>query len=194
MKMIRRAFVAAAFAVALSGCASGGLVEPGPTQAGAGAFTVTPTRQWSDLTFLLNPRPPGVRMLSIDGPFLNRLYLAEIQSGQSLVRPADRDTPRPLYRTDLTDTELVEFVIDCIAVEYQSPTATALRPQMFAGRPGVRFDIETLTARGLRVSGTALVSRNGDRLQVMLYLAPSEHYYAELLPEVERIFASAATP
>lgn len=175
----------------LTGCAAARLVEPGATKALGNVYTVTVSRPWSDITSMLRPRPPNVRLLSIDGPFLNRLYLASLTEDQSLVRPEDRDTPRPTFRADMNDTELVEFVIDCIAQEYQAPEATNLRPQNFGEAPGVRFDISARTSYGLNISGTALVSRQGDRLHVMLYLAPSEHYYAALLPEVERIFASA---
>jgi hypothetical protein len=132
-----------------------------------------------------------LRLLSVDGPLLNRLYLAALEPGESLLRPRDNDTPRPIYRTDMSDTELVEFVVDCAAVEYQSPQAGALRPQTFAGQPGVRFDLTAQTAEGLNMSGTALVARAGERLHMMLFLAPSEHYYGAMLPEVETIFAGA---
>jgi hypothetical protein len=140
---------------------------------------------------MMSPRPRNMRLLSIDGPLLNRLYLVALEPGESLLRPRDNDTPRPIYRADMTDTELVEFVIDCVAVEYQAPEAGALRPQTFAGQPGVRFDISTQTAEGLNMSGAALVARAGDRLNLMLFLAPSEHYYAAMLPEIETIFAGA---
>jgi hypothetical protein len=108
-----------------------------------------------------------------------------------LLRPRDRDTPRPTYRDDMGDSEIVEFVIDCIAQEYQGPEASAMRPQTFGAAPGVRFDISTRTAEGLEIAGTALAARVGTRLSLMLFLAPREHYYAALLPEVETLFAGA---
>jgi hypothetical protein len=193
MTITRRGVIAAAAGGALlAGCATAALAPQGQYKAG-NAFTVTLGRPWSDLTNTLSPRPPGVRMLSLDGPLLNRLYLAGVEPGGSLWRPRDRDTPRATYRADMSDTELVEFVIDCVAVEYQAPESSALRPQALAGAPGVRFDISARTAAGLNMSGTALVGRAGDRLNVLLFLAPSEHYYAALLPEVETLFASART-
>ncbi|MBI1187771.1 MAG: hypothetical protein GC206_10680 [Alphaproteobacteria bacterium] len=92
----------------------------------------------------------------------------------------------------MTETELVEFVVDSVAaLDYLRPEALDLRPEMFGGRDGVRFEIATQTAAGLAIRGTALVARVGDRVHVMLYLAPSEHYYDRLLPDVERVFASA---
>jgi hypothetical protein len=187
----RRALLAGAGAALTAACASSGGVVSGSYRAGR-AYSVTLVRQWSDITYMLPNRPPNLRLLSIDGPLLNRLYLAALEPGQSLFRPSDRDTPRPTYRTDMSDTEMVEFVIDCVAQEYQSPEATALRPQNFGAAPGVRFDIATHTAEGLDISGTALAARVGERMQLMLFLAPSEYYYDALLPDVEAIFASAA--
>jgi hypothetical protein len=191
MNTTRRALLlgAAGASALLAGCASGRLVS-GPFE-NAGA-TVTLSREWSDITFLLpSPRPRNVKMLSIDGPLLNRLYIAALRPGDSLLRPADPDTPRPTYQSDMSDSELVEFVIDCIAQEYQNPEAAALRPQNMGAAPGVRFDIATRTAEGLEISGTALVARQGEHLHVLLFLAPTEHYYAALLPDVDAIFASA---
>jgi hypothetical protein len=89
------------------------------------------------------------------------------------------------------DSELVEFVIDSLANTLQEPQSTALRPQTFAGAPGVRFDISGRTEGGLNMTGTALVARAGEKLNLMIFLAPSEHYYGAFATEVEAIFASA---
>jgi hypothetical protein len=192
MIMTRRHLLLGAGAMALVGCATNsGEVTGAYTR--VGSFNVNFARRWSDITFMLANRPRNMRMLSVDGPLLNRLYLADLQPGESLLRPRDNDTPRPIYRTDMSDTELVEFVVDCVAVEYQAPTSSALRPQTFAGQPGVRFDLTTQTAEGLNISGTALVARSGNQLNMMLFLAPSEHYYGAMLPEIETIFAGATT-
>jgi hypothetical protein len=187
----RRGVLAAALGGAIAaGCATGAGQVTGAYMR-AGSFNVTFARPWSDITFMLPNRPPNVRMLSVDGPLLNRLYLGDLLEGESLFRPRDRDTPRPTYRGDMSDTEMVEFVIDCVAVEYQGPEASALRPQTLAGQPGVRFDFSTRTAEGLDMSGTALVARANNRMNLMIFLAPSEHYYGAMLAEVEALMASA---
>lgn len=185
----RNLLLGAAGAAALAGCATGGLVS-GAVE--SGGTTINLTREWSDITFLLpSPRPRNVKMLSIDGPLLNRLYVATLAEGESLLRPRDRDTPRPTFRADMTDSEVVEFIIDCVAQEYQGPEASALRPQAMGAAIGVRFDIATRTNEGLDISGTALAARVDDKLHLMLFLAPSEHYYGLLAPEVDAMFARA---
>lgn len=189
MKTTRRALLLGAAGAALAGCATGGLVSGSVQNAGA---TVPLTREWSDITFLMPPpRPRNVKLLSVDGPLLNRLYIATLAPGESLLRPRDRDTPRPTFQSDMSDSEIVEFIIDCVAQEYQSPEASALRPQNFGAAPGVRFDIATSTAEGLNISGSALAARRGDSLHLMLFLAPAEHYYGALMPDVERMFSGA---
>lgn len=191
MRATRRGVLTAALSgVVVAGCASSSGLRSG-AYTNVGTFNITLPREWSDITFMLPNRPRHMRMLSIDGPLLNRLYLASLEPGESLLRPRDRDTPRPTYRADMSDNELVEFVTDCVAVEYQSPEAGALRPQTFAGQPGVRFDLTAQTAEGLNISGTSLVARASDRLHMLLFLAPSEHYYGAMLPEIETIFAGA---
>ena len=111
MKTTRRGILAAAAGGALaSGCASIPLARAGSYQARGTAFSVTLARPWSDLT-ALSMQARGVRVLTINGLQLNQLYIASIAPNASLVRVADRDTPRPTYRTDMGETELVEFVV-----------------------------------------------------------------------------------
>ena len=191
MNVTRRTLLlgAASTTLLVTSCATGRLVNGPVKNAGT---TVILARDWSDITFLLpSPRPRNVKLFTIDGPQLNRLYFAALRPGESLLRPSDRDTPRPTYEADMSDSELVEFVIDCVAQEYQNPEAGALRPQNMGAAPGIRFDISTRTAEGLDISGTALVARHGERLHMLLFLAPTEHYYSVLLPDVEAILSSA---
>ncbi|OQW59761.1 MAG: hypothetical protein A4S17_02375 [Proteobacteria bacterium HN_bin10] len=194
MNTTRRGAIAAMAGGALAaGCVSIPLVKAGSYQARGTSFAVTLARPWSDVTNVLVIVPRGVRVLTIDGVGLNQLYLASIAPDASLIRVADRDTPRPTYRTDMGDTELVEFVIDSLATAgLQDPSSSGLRPQPLAGAPGVRFDISARTAAGLNMSGAALAARAANNsLHLLLFLAPSEHYYGAFAQEVDAIFASA---
>lgn len=176
--------------VLLAGCAAIKLAPAGVYRVG-NAFSITLSRPWSDLTAAAM-QPPGVRVLTIDGRGLNQLVAAAVEPGGSLVKPADKDTPRPTYRADMSDTEMVEFVIDSLAaMEFLEPTSAGLRPQALAGAPGVRFDISTRSEPGLNYTGSALVARAGDNMRLLMFLAPSEHYYSTFAAEVETIFASA---
>lgn len=191
MTITRRGlFTAAAGAALLTGCAGITLAEAGAYRVER-AFSVTFARPWSDLTAAALPRTPGVRILTRDGRALNDLYLGSIAPGGALFKPADRDTPAVTYRADMSDTELVEFVIDSLATVYQEPQSTALRPQTLAGDAGVRFDISARREMGLNISGTALVARQGDKLNLIVFLAPSEHYYGAYAGEINALMASA---
>jgi hypothetical protein len=194
MMISRRALMlgAVAGAAVVGGCvATAKLAPQGAFRAGR-AFAVTLQRPWSDMTPVLSPRVDGLHLLTMEGPALNQLYLASIASGAPLFRKtADTDAPTVNYRADMGDTEMVEFVIDSLALSYEAPEASALRPQTLAGAPGIRFDIAMRTAAGLNMSGAGLVARAGERLNAILFLAPSEHYYGAYASEIEAIFASA---
>ena len=55
----------------------------------------------------------------------------------------------------------------------------------------MRFDLTTRTQPGLEITGSGLVARNGDTLNLLLFLAPSEHYFGAYAAEIEAIMASA---
>jgi hypothetical protein len=174
MNITRRNLLAAgAGAALLSGCAAITLAPAGAYKTER-AFEVTLTRPWSDMTGVLAPRPRGVRLLTMDGAALNQLYLASLSPGAPLFYPAgvDREAPNVVYRADMSESEMVEFVVDSLAQTYQAPQSNNLRPEAFAGQPGVRFEVAMRTSAGLDMSATALVSRAGEKLNLLLFVAP----------------------
>jgi hypothetical protein len=182
-----------AFVALIALCACVPTAKLAPTGAyNAAGYSVMLARPWNDVTPLSRPRVANVSYLTVDGTLLNRLYLASLQPSQALIGLPNKDTPRPLFRADMTESEAVEFVIDSMAaVGYQAPQATAQRPQNLGTHPGVRFDISTRTPEGLNITGTALVARAGETLHVLLFMAPSEHFYPAMAQEVDTMFANA---
>jgi hypothetical protein len=193
----RRSFlIAGAGALALGGCATTG---SGPRGTRVGAYrvgrnySVTLGENWADISAWLAMRPQHLRLLTIDGPFLNRLYLTDgIRPGGFIVRPASRDRPTPSYRTDMTSRERIEFVTDSIVLlgGMIEPRAIDPRPAKFGAIDGLRFDVEGQTESGLLMGGTAMVAEHQERLYVLIFYAPTEHYLAARMPEVESVIAS----
>lgn len=184
--------IALAAALALAACASITPVPPGPYRVGSGQ-EVTVGRTWSDVSALWSARPKKVRLLSVDGPLLNRLYVSDgLAPGDSLVRAQAKELPTPVVRADMSASERIEFVADSVAaLEYQRVETANPRPARFGQAPAVRFDLSARTSEGLDIQGAALVAEHGGKLYVILYLAPAEHYFAAGASEVEAIMASA---
>ncbi len=183
--------VAALAAVAsLSACAAIKPVPAGPYASGGNQITVG--RTWTDMGRLFDASK-GVRMLSIDGPQLNRLFVIDgLRAGEFIIRPASKERPTPTWKAGLTPTEQVEFLADSLAaMQYHRVETDNLRPVKVGERSGVRFDISAQTVDGLNISGIAQLVEAGDRLYVLLYLAPTEHYFDATRAEVESIMASA---
>lgn len=188
----RKPRVAAAMAalVTLSACATIKAVPAGPYASGGNQITVG--RTWTDMGPLLDASK-GVRLLSIDGPQLNRLFVIDgLRAGEFIMRPASKERPTPTWKAGLTPTEQVEFLTDSLAaMQYHRVETDNLRPVKVGERSGVRFDIAAQTADGLNISGIAQLVEAQDRLYILLYLAPTEHYFDAARAEVEAIMASA---
>lgn len=185
-----RTAAAMAAVVSLSACAAIKAVPAGPYASGGNQITVG--RTWTDMGRLFDASK-GVRMLSIDGPQLNRLFVIDgLKPGEFIIRPASKERPTPTWNAGLTPTEQVEFLADSLtAMQYHRVETDNLRPVKVGERSGVRFDISAQTVDGLNISGIAQLVEAGDRLYVLLYLAPTEHYFAATQAEVEAIMASA---
>lgn len=186
-----RILACAAVLMALAACTTVTLAPAGPYV--VGSQSVTLGRSWSDISIIMWGRPKHVRLLSIDGPLLNRLYIADgLTSGQFLVKPMKKERPTPTWKTGMSPSEQVEFVADSVsALDYQRVETAELRPVKVGGVDGMRFDISAKTAEGLDISGIAQVAESGGRLYLILYLAPSEHYFGAQRAEVESVMTSA---
>lgn len=173
-------------------CTTISLAPAGPLKL-AGGHGVILGREWSDVSAIMPQRQNKVRVLTIDGHLLNRLYIADgLSPGEGLIKAISKERPTPTYHRDMAPNELVEFVTESVAgLGYQRIDSGKLRPGKFGGGDALRFDISGLTESGLEISGSALVAEADGKLYVLLYLAPGEHYFTAILPEVEALMASA---
>lgn len=193
MKLLARS-AAILLALGLTGCVSIGRVPAGPVSLSKGQ-SVNLQTEWADVSPVMPQRQNGVRVLSIDGPALNRLYLIQgIAPGQGLIKRTAKEKPVPTFRADLAPTEIVELVSDSVAaLGYQKVETNNLRPGRFGTTDAIRFDLTALTPTGLDISGTAQVAVVDQKLIGALLLAPSEHYFPALLPQMEAMLGSAET-
>lgn len=177
----------------LAGCVAITPVPAGPLALGANR-QATLDRNWSDVTALVSPGVKSVRVLSIDGPYLNRLYLVQgLTAGQSLLKAASKERPVPKFQAGMSLTEQVELIADSVsAIGYQRVETQGLRPGRFGPADGVRFEIAAMTDQGLEISGTAEVAVVEGRLYAVIYLAPKEHYFGASLPNIEALLASVS--
>ena len=191
LRTLKSALVAALVGLCVTACAVIPEAPVGPYSVGK-RYQVTLVQPWNDISLIMNARPAKVRLLSLDGPLLNRLYLTDgLAPGDFMVKPASKERPTPVYRKAMSASERVEFVSDSVAaLDYRNVETTALRPGKFGTHSALRFDLSAQTAEGLNMSGTALISEIDGKGYVLIFLAPSEHYYAAQRNEVENIFMS----
>ncbi|MEG1452603.1 hypothetical protein [Brevundimonas sp.] len=167
---------AVALMAAVSACVSITEVS-GPLKVGQGTYTLD--RSWNDVTSVTSQQK-GIRLLTLDGPTLNSLYLSEgLKEGQFLARPnSRREKTTPSWRTDMGVLEQVEFVRDSVeAYGFTRVESASPRPVTVSEQRGVRFDLTATTAAGLQIKGFGqLVAKDG-AAYVAIYLAPAEHFY-----------------
>lgn len=190
MRIMRTAAVLSV--LLLAGCASIVLAPAGPLAVGKDQ-QVTLGRNWSDISAVVYPRVKKVKLLTIDGPLLNRLYITEgLMVGDKVVGSVSKERPTPVVRSGMSATERMEFVADSVAaMDYQRVQTARPRPAKIGEAAGVRFDLTAQTKEGLDIQGTSVVVEHGGKLYLILYLAPAEHYFDATLPEVEQVMASA---
>ena len=177
--------------VLLAGCSAIGHAPAGRYNVGAAQYTLG--RSWSDVSKILPGRTPKVRVLSIDGPLLNRLYVSDaLRPGDSLIKRASKETPTPTLRAGMTGQERMEFVADSMsAAGYQRVETSRPRQAPFGQARAVRFDLSARTNDGLDIKGIAQAAEVAGKTYVAIYLAPAEHYYAATVADAEQVIASA---
>lgn len=179
----------------LSACATIADAPAGPLKVGTG-YELQLGREWSDISQTMVGRAQNVRLLSVDGPLLDRLYISGgMAPGDYLIKPTVKEHPTPTLRKDMTASERIEFITDSVsALDYQRVQPVKPRPVKFGGADAIRVDLTAQTKEGLEIAGTATIANAGGKTYVILYLAPAEHYYKANLDEVEHIMTSAKLP
>jgi hypothetical protein len=191
MKKILTFALITASALSLSACAAITLAPAGDYAVGKGAH-VTLDRNWSEMSAIMPNTAKKVKLLTLDGHLLNRLYLTDgLVDGDPLVGPLRREAITPVYRSEMSLTEQVEFVAESVtALEYERVETSRVRPTEVSGQRGARFDIAARTKQGLDVRGVGQVVAKNDKLFVAIYLAPAEHYYGAGLASAEAAMSS----
>ncbi len=189
---MRKLFTILALSLILTGCASSGLIPAGKISLGEGHGMMT-QGSWSDVTYAERRYTRAVQVLSRDGPLLNQIILVRgLDAGKGLLRPADRTQPVPIFRADQTGREQVELVVETLSeLGYRKVRFAQLRPASFGPDKAIRFDLTARTEDGLNLSGIAQAARVKGELYLVIFIAPSEHYFPTLKAEVEAMMNSA---
>lgn len=171
-----RWLLAAAFALALAACASGGpLVTPGRTTAG-GDLSIDAGMEWT--------RMGSVReqLWTIDGPQLNSLHLISAVREREFIFLGQRQTRRrpdgAFYHRGMRPDELRDLIADGMrAAGAVNVVVTNLRPAEFGGREGLRFEMAMDNEAGLKYRAMAAAFEHDKGLALALFYAPAEYYY-----------------
>jgi len=185
---------AVAAALSLAACSPITLAPAGAYAVGGKSPTVTLDRPWNDMTALWLQRSKKARLLTLDGPELNRLYLTEgLVEGDYIVRPARRESTTPIYADGMSVTEQVEFVTDSVtALGYERVSTSGVRPVEIAGVRAVRFSLEARTTDGLEIKGIGQILKREGKVYVAVYLAPAEHYFEATRGSAEAAMSALA--
>lgn len=184
--------LAAGLATAAAACSStpsgpAGFVEVGES------YAVAMDPRWTDVTYEMGVGHRSVRFFTWDGPRLNQLFFAgDLPEGEALVRGV-RGAPRPpAHSPRASSGRQAAFVAGTLtALGYRDVQIDRPQEQVFARFNARRFDFRAATSEGLLVTGLAVMADGRSGLNAALFVAPTEHYAAARLPEVERIIASA---
>jgi hypothetical protein len=187
-KYIKATVVISLAALSLSGCATVSLAPKG--NFALGASSVTLSRDWSDVSVLYYNRAKKVKILSIDAPGLNRLFISEGLTAKDplMVHPMKGDNtnaPAPRGKDNMSLQEQIEFVAASLsALEFQKVETSSPKPVTLGAQRAVRFEFTAKTPEGLNIKGVAQAAAKGNLHYYIVYVAPEEHYFNASLKEV----------
>jgi hypothetical protein len=181
-------FTALALPFLLMSCGSP-LVKPGPAVA-AGRIAVDTPIAWTRINGLHG------EMWTVDGALLDRVeFYSDVRDGEHVFksRRATKAKPDgPFFHPGMDGPALAQLVADALAgLGAVKPELTGLRPAKFGRHDAVRFELRLSNELGLIYRGSALLAEVDGKLDVVLFLAPEEHYYDAFLPSVDAMLKSA---
>jgi hypothetical protein len=182
MKLLRPLLVSA-FALAVTGCANVELVPADKPASVGNSISVMPQRAWNRIS-----KDPDV--WTTQGPQIDQVrFFAGVKSGQPLLR-AIRDD-RLNFDAKMLPNDIQDLVVATLQREgNKTIQAGNLAPCNFGSGKGFCFDLTFASAADVEMKGRAMARKQNDQLDLILFQAPAEYYFAEMSPDVQKVFAS----
>lgn len=134
---------------------------------------------------------------TIDGLGLDELlFFTGVAEGAPLLRlPGVAQKDMALYNATMLPDDVMDMIASTLGKNgVQQLRTSALQPVPFGTVTGFRFDLAFTTEDGLQMKGMALFAQRRKKLDAILFLAPSEYYFGQYAPTVEKIFSSVRVP
>ena len=155
-------------------------------------ITVEPQVAWANAVGILNGGMSGT-VWTIDGFGLNELrFLTGVTAGNPLLRINGVERKEMVaYSTTMLPDDIMEMTAGTLGKAGDQQVRTSgLRPVPFGAATGFRFDLTFTAKDGLQMKGMALFAQRQNKLDLILFVAPSEYYYDRYVPTVEKVFSS----
>jgi len=187
--MISRFLAVAMLMLSLAACAAYEPVHSGSAMQVGSGVTVDPQISWAKV---LHANTSGA-LWTVDGVGLNELYFfTDVKVGQPLIKlrgEGDKDTR--LYADGMLPNDVMDLLASTVEkLGYRQVRTSGLSPAPFGEVTGFRFGLDFSTSNGLNMKGMALAAQRSNRLDLLLFVAPTEHYFGHYAPTVEKLFAS----
>ncbi len=171
----------------LTGCATPyTLIEPGRTAVGD-LYTVESQISWS------STRTGKIELWTVDGNGLQALrFVNGLADGETLFEGKRKDNKKmPTFRKNMTISEIMEFVVDSVALQgLERVESAGLRPYKFGNTQGFRFELSYVSSKGLEGQGAVVGAVVRERLYLIVYSGTRAYYYPKHRDHVERIIGS----
>ena len=170
----------------LGGCAMEEMAAGSETPVGNGVY-VTPQPGFAEIHLAT------IRYWTRNGTGLDELgFYTGIKGGEPLFPvPGTAKKDLPVFRPQMTPNDVAELAAAALSAKYQQPArASNLHPCPFAAATGFCFDLSFANEEGLEMRGRAITRLQNGVLDLLIFTAPAEYYFAEVDPSIDRIYAS----
>ncbi len=178
----------------LSACATYSKVDTGQRVPVGEGITVTAVGGWASISHQLISNTGADAIWTVDGPSINHLtFYSAIRSGEPMLVVPNSDVELPVWRTGMTEPDVMEFVEGSLAKANKLPFIETenLRPHTFLGQPGFAFEFNLVNQKQLEIRGLVIGTQAGGVLRMMTYTAPKLHFFAKDEASARAIAATA---
>ncbi len=154
-------------------------------------ITLTPTTSWSQLNFHQHNKST---VWTKDGIRLNELMIiGNIIHGDTILKSDNKELPLPVFRYDMLANELEDLVKTSIKNIHGGNITIVtehMTPQRVGENMGFRLKLSFFLANGLAKTIDSIISIKNRRLYIVMYMAPTLHYFQLYQTELDALFAS----
>ncbi len=176
----------------VTGCQTMKKVDAGPFKLNSGAVVML-EQDWTQFPKAWHSAEST--LLTQDGLSLNQLHLVTVEDGDTFLSENSKSSEYPVYKKGMSVIKQVDFLTANLSrLGLENLQERNVKPAKIGGYDGITMNLDGQYSSGLNMRARVAMAETDQGLNLVIFFAPSSHYYAKDIASVNRMIETIQFP